>query len=359
MKKYTVIFCFLFLGAVIITFTLFSPLYKEETPVKTEISINGSEILESKEENESKGESLINSQQSTKSNDKFYIILTSENAGGFYEVCYESEEDRKDKSIDDYIAVSTHSIIGEFVKATFVEDYLIEYEFKNCGKIYGNEDDDIIRVRVQSYDYGYIAGNLTENSFIKGHKYILILSRDETLFLEYPYYSFMGYFVLDIEDIQNGKWKNGTVHISKTSTSDDVIDYIKNTSKTIGFQKCEIVNYFRTEDNEAVIKNCDAIFKVKPVNILVNGVYDNRTVYMCTVPEVYKGKLETNEEKFVFIVAFRDSLELGREYILPVSYVKAEYFYHQASPTCIFDADDSEMEAKIKEWLSEKKIVNG
>ena len=343
--------CFLLLFAIILTVIIVTEEPKKEATLTEKENTSFVSVTESKEE------SVSEEEQKTDEKEKFYIILTSENSGSNTEVLYSSEA--KDREVRDYIAVSTHCVIGEFKRVTFVEDYLVEYEFINRKNIYGKETDEIIRVRVQCNSSGKISGNLCEESFITGHKYILILERTDTLFLGYPYYSFQGYFVMDIADIHNSKWGKGTVHISKNATADDVINYIENESKSVGYYECDNINYFRTEDVETVVKNCDAIFKITPWNVISEGLYDNRTVYMCTSSEVYKGKLETNEENFVFIVTFKDSLELGKDYILPVSYVEAECFYHQASPICIFDASNTEMEAQIREWLSEKNVVNG
>ena len=163
---------------------------------------------------------------------------------------------------------------------------------------------------------------------------------------------------MDVDCIETSTWKNGTVYMSKGATYEDVINHIIEGSKEVGYKECFNVNYFRTEDIETVIKNCDAVFKINPRNIIAQGIYEDTTTYRCIVTENLKGRLTMVNDDFVYVNTFRNELETNKEYIIALSYAQAETFYHQASPICIFDASDKEMEAKIKEWLSEKNSTN-
>jgi len=289
--------------------------------------------------------------------EEFYIYLAHDGDGMLFEE-HSYEKEPQDTTMSEFIALSTHCIIGEFNNFTMINEYLWEYEFIPIEKIYGEENDDVIKVRVQHYGYGIGDGGLKPDSFIDGHKYILILERQENLLVAYPYYFFRGMFVMDIDNLGNSTWYGGNVYMSKGATKEDVITHIQVASKNVGYSESKKINFFRFEDEKTVVINSDAIFKITPQFIISQGEYDERTVYCCTVSEIIKGNLTTNDENNIYVVTLRNKLKVNSEYILPLSYVDADTFYHQASPICIFDAEDSEMETKIKEWLSEKNTAN-
>ena len=273
--------------------------------------------------------------------------------GNFIDITHQSLG--AEVTFESCIAVSSHCVIGEFVKFTVVNDSLWEYEFKVKERIYGNDEDEIIRIRVEVYDTG-VEGNLKKDTFKTDHNYILILHRDNTIFLNYPRYSFIEYIVMDTANLHNSYWQYGSLIIVGDSSLNAVKNKILENSQKTGLLVFEEINMFRTEDEETVIKNCDLILKVKPKSITSQGVYEEMTVYKCEVIESLKGEYNVNSRNYLFVRTTRNALEKGTEYIIPLSRKRSNVTYDQASPICIFDAEDIEMEIKIKEWLSEKNV---
>ena len=301
---------------------------------------------------------ILNKTQSTAKieNEKedFYMTFLQNRPDPFIQRLY--DENFKGYTLSDFVAPSTHCVIGEYKGFTEVNSGLWEFKFEPIEKIYGRESDDIIRIRIQNSGFGTGDGGVTIDTFKNSHRYILILERTETLFLEYPYYSLSGALILDVDNLEKSTWYEGDIVMPNGTTAADIIEQINTVVKEVGHTDCFEHKIFRTEDTENVINNCDAIFRITVKGVISQGVYDYRTVYRCTVSEVLKGNLTTNEKEYVYIVTERDKLLPKSEYIMSLSYTAAGTFYHQASPICIFDASDTEMETQIKEWLSEKKV---
>ena len=261
-----------------------------------------------------------------------------------------------------HLTISSNAAIAEFQKLNIISDTLWEYQFKAKEWLYGDYRDEIIRVRValNGWNGNYeVGGILKSDSFKVGHNYVLLLFRNDTIFLEYPRYEFVGNYVMDVNDLENSVCEKGTITITGDVTEENLKNYIKGTAQKLGYSASNVSKYYLTENKETVVKNCDAVFRVKPVYVFSRSRFEDMTVYACEVTECLKGTVTTNADGHVLMrVQTKADLKKNAEYIIPVSYRESGTFYDQASPICIFDAEDSEMETKIKEWLSEKNTAN-
>ena len=161
---------------------------------------------------------------------------------------------------------------------------------------------------------------------------------------------------MDFSDLSKAYYYEGKLKITEDANKTDVINHVKILAEETGISTSEIIKIFRTENEETVIKNCDLILKIKPRMLLTDGVYINCSSYFCEVIDCLKGNYSTNQDNMVMIRTFKDVLDNGEERIIALSCTDSDICYDQASPTCIFDASDTEMEAQIKEWLSEKIV---
>lgn len=257
-------------------------------------------------------------------------------------------------TLSTFIEMSTDCFIGKFVSYKDYEE-ITEYEFVVTENVFGETKDKTIRIRVQNYGASP-EGNIRRTTFTEGHEYLLLVSKSESLFLDYPWYSFMGYIVMDFSDLSKARWEEGKLEITEGASKLDIINHIKTLANKTAIKTADSKKIFRTEDEETVIKNCDLVLKIKPRMLIVDGVYDERSTYFCEVYECLKGNYSTNQDGMVIISTFKDALDSGEECIIALSNTASDICYDQASPICIFDADDSEMEAKIKGWLSEKNV---
>lgn len=254
------------------------------------------------------------------------------------------------RTFSSIIEVSTDCFVGKFIECKKYDGFF-EYEFEVTEKVFGLSEDNTVRVRVLDH----LTQSVNSYTFKKGHEYLLTLRKSDSLFIDYPKYSFMGYIVLDFSNINNAKWKDGTIKISEGASKTDIINHVNSLSNKVGIATTSDARVFRTEDEETVIKNCDLILKIKPRILITDGVLANSSSYFCEVTDCLKGTYSTNEDGVVIIRTLKHALDSGEECIIALSTKNQDFSYDQASPICIFDADDSEMEAKIKEWLSEKK----
>ena len=253
-------------------------------------------------------------------------------------------------SIEDIIKISTAGIVGEFISCE-ADGEVTNYDFKIKEVIYGNAPDEYARIKIKSYGDIGTEGGITKDSFIEGHEYLLVLRRKETLFLDYARYSFMGYFVIDLDNLNNAYWENGSISITENATKEDVINHFQVLSKNCGYDKESEIEIFRTEDIETVIKNCDAVFKVKVITHISDGIYANSSSYGCEVIEKLKGDCIPKYDGTIMINTLKGSLTEGKEYIIALSQKENGHLFDQASPDCIFSENEN-MECKIKEWLN-------
>ena len=110
-----------------------------------------------------------------------------------------SSSTSEENTLSYYIKMCTDGFIGKFVSYKDYEEFT-EYEFKVTEKIFGDSEDKTVRTRIQNYGF-YTDGNINHSTFTPGHEYLLLVSKSETLFLEYPRYSFIGYIVMDLNDL--------------------------------------------------------------------------------------------------------------------------------------------------------------
>lgn len=253
-------------------------------------------------------------------------------------------------SIEDIIKISTAGIVGEFISCE-ADGEVTNYDFKIKEVIYGNAPDEYARIKIKSYGDIGTEGNIKPDTYKDGHEYLLLLRRKETLFLDYARYSFMGYFVIDLDNLNNAYWENGSISITENATKEDVINHFQVLSKNCGYDKESEIEIFRTEDIETIIKNCDAVFKVKVITHISDGIYANSSSYGCEVIEKLKGDCIPKYDGTIMINTLKGSLTEGKEYIIALSQKENGHLFDQASPDCIFSENEN-MECKIKEWLN-------
>ena len=266
---------------------------------------------------------------------------------------------KSDLSFEYYLKNCTDCVIGTYQGFTKCDNNIIDYEFKVTDKIFTSHNDNTIKVRIQNYGNS-TDGGITPDTFKLNHEYLLPLYGQHSLFLEYTAYSIMGSMIIDINNLSDAYWSFGIIEIEDNVTKNDLIYTVKNIDAVEGHYEPYQIKIFRTEDVETVIKNCDAVYKIKKNFKLADGTYKNFSSYECALLEVYKGPGNVKSDVNLLIRTLTYALDEGDEFILALSFNdKNTRYLDQASPICIFDADDIEMETKIKEWLSEKNTVNG
>ena len=139
-------------------------------------------------------------------------------------------------SIENIIKISTAGIVGEFISCE-ADGEVTNYDFKIKEVIYGNAPDKYARIKIKSYGDIGTEGGITKDSFIEGHEYLLVLRRKETLFLDYARYSFMGYFVIDLDNISDAYWREGPISITENITKEELINHFKILSQKVGYDE--------------------------------------------------------------------------------------------------------------------------
>jgi len=139
-------------------------------------------------------------------------------------------------SIEGIIKISTAGIVGEFISCE-ADGEVTNYDFKIKEVIYGNAPDKYARIKIKSYGDMGTEGNIKPDTYKDGHEYLLLLRRKESIFLEYALYSFMGYFVIDLENISDAYWREGPISITENITKEELINHFKTISQKVGYDE--------------------------------------------------------------------------------------------------------------------------
>ena len=205
------------------------------------------------------------------------------------------------------------AIIAEFEEYK-EEGMAVRCVFRNKEVLYGYAPDEEINVLSE-----LARGVLTSATFTEGEEYLLILRREETIFMSFAVYTLMGEAVIPMDDINSSTWKKGTIEVSGFANGSDVADAIKEMAENNGHFTSVPTKMFLTEDLETVANNCDAVLRVCVEDIIAQGEIVPQYSYRCIVKECLRGEYTENADGYIFINAYPESMTSQNEYIVMLS----------------------------------------
>ena len=134
------------------------------------------------------------------------VVFINENVSN--NITSESENKINDGNTSFYLTAikgSHTAVVAEF-KEFKVDGTAARCIFNKKEIIYGNAPEEEINVVAK-----LTRGLLNKNTFKEGEEYLLILRREETLFLPYATYSLMGEAIIPMNDAKNSTWSKGTI----------------------------------------------------------------------------------------------------------------------------------------------------
>ena len=163
-------------------------------------------------------------------------------------------------------------------------------------------------------------------------EYLLILSRNDSLFLDYPQHAIISGLFIPIDNIEKstmyGEPLFEMADIRSTSDIRSTIHSAKAPNNDEGQR------YTSATDLPTIILESDYILEIEIIDLYVEGIYANSNTYYCRIINNLRGEnINTIEDTDVILVSFiKDSVEIGESYIIMVNRVgRKSLIYTQSS----------------------------
>jgi len=247
-------------------------------------------------------------------------------------------------SFSEAIDLSDCVVIGEYVSSHETDWGGIDYEFRVKDTLRGNVPEEIIHVvsfkgiaYVEGESYTYeLGGDFYEN----GREYILVLGRNDSLFLEYPQFATLCGIVIPIEDIG----KSNMYGEKLSDVADNSLEEIKSLIREARLAKQKQKWYTDATDYSTIVNESRFVMKVRITGLSSEGITANSNIYLFEPIEVLKGDLPINEinKDYYSIALMKGSVLVGKSYIVMVNWSDGEdsYMLMQSSLRSVVDTGD-------------------
>lgn len=152
----------------------------------------------------------------------------------------------------------------------------------------------------------------------------------------------MSYLASNSTLYQKGDIVNQDVIMGLDNLSyEDVIQLVEEYVNRHPYENNDIVEgvYCKSNDLHEIFDASSAVLEVVPEIIIYNGLPD-RTTYSCQVNRALKG----DSEDSVMIISFKDSMEVGKHYILLLQLPQESSVFIPTAQNSVFPADSEEAE---------------
>ena len=261
----------------------------------------------------------------------------------------------------EFLAESDCAAIGTFVSYGIDEDGYSDYVFKIsevlrgeilekeihvCSAIgHSNVQREVQGEYVTEYDFG---GDI----YTPGEEYVLILSKNDSLFNERPRYGIHAGVFIPVKDTGASTMYGMPLTEVAGKNIASIKQMIRN-SAMMRAQKKES-NYTKETDLPAVVAESDFILEVKVTDLMVEGIYNNSNTYYCDVQKVLKGESITKSEERgdIMVTLMKDSVEVGGSYVVLVNQIGEDsLIYAQSSLSSVISVGDTETIQEIQKLI--------
>ena len=237
-------------------------------------------------------------------------------------------------SFSEALAISDSIVVGEFLSQTRKNDN-VEYTFQTKEILRGTAEDTIHVFKADGSSYGMG----TSYTYEPGKEYLLVMSRENSLFNDYPHYVSIASIYLSIDAIEKGSmYGEGLSKFTEMKEVEEIKSYIAaQLEEYVEKEK----NYITSNDLETVVRESDFILNIKVKELMTEGILHNGNTYYCEVQDVLKGEglvMQGNNE--IMIVMMKGSVKEGEGYIVLVNQTgENSYLYTQSSLQSIMGVD--------------------
>lgn len=262
----------------------------------------------------------------------------------------------------------------DIIEATYVgrteNTAFSELEFTVNQVLKGGTTEDTIFVteqmmyiELEGQDLTYLSGNYT---YEVGQTYLLLLERNISIYYDHDRYMLLGDVYIPLSETAESLMYGEMLDLHSDSgaafhSANDVLSYVETylASMPVLYQE-DFVEYYGTEyvesQNPADIIACSGyVFDVEVGELLVEGVYAETETYYCTIRNILKGTLTSEElDARIYVVFFEsDNVSPGDTYILMLNRADtASLVYTLSSENSVVAVEDGMEINTVEELLA-------
>lgn len=238
-------------------------------------------------------------------------------------------------------------------------DGYTEYTFE-VTDVWRGEAEDTIHVfsaaemvSVEGTENSYETGN---NIYSVGEEYVLIMSKLDSLFYEYPHYGFYADVYIPVNDTSKSTIQGRPLEEVSGLNISAIKTLIQNTNAKMSDSTQNEQNYTTATDLPTILQETDLVLEVKVTELFVESEYANSNTYYCDVLNVLKGGSVTKSEERgdIMITLMKGSVEIGETYVVLVNQVGEDsLIYTQSSTNSVIPSNDTETINEIQSLIAE------
>lgn len=262
-------------------------------------------------------------------------------------VHYEAEEEYM--SLEEAINESYCIVLASLTDIEESDD-LREYVFNTEEVLQGDMSEDTFYV---SEGYGNIEVIGTDISYTTvsptfkvGNKYVLVMSKYSSVYLDNDEYSNLCNICLQVDD--NNDVVQSTMYQVDLNNDfnnlEDIVRYIDEVTLPLKVAKALGIPFIESDNLSEIAANSQHIVRVRISDISIPVKHGNRNTYYCDVLEELKGSADSR----IQAVLFKNTVVIGNEYILLLNKdTEASLIYTLSSRSSVIDIKDSDKVEQI------------
>ena len=238
-------------------------------------------------------------------------------------------------TFNDAIDLSDVIVVATYISSE-ISNEQVKSKFNVSEVLRGDINEDVVYIfdsighsSVFDSELSYQTGSI---DYKVNKEYLLILSRNDSLFLDYPQHAIISGLFIPIDNIEKstmyGEPLFEMADIRSTSDIRSTIHSAKAPNNDEGQR------YTSATDLPTIILESDYILEIEIIDLYVEGIYANSNTYYCRIINNLRGEnINTIEDTDVILVSFiKDSVEIGESYIIMVNRVgRKSLIYTQSS----------------------------
>ena len=244
-------------------------------------------------------------------------------------------------SFEEAVALSDCIAIAQYRS----HDRIYEYSFQVKEVLQGKTAEKEIHL------FEYTEDGKANSDYIVGDDYLLIMTKEDSLFYDYPLYFPVSKLVVPLGHVEDSKMSGESFSAEAIHS---LLEQLRNKpqrqAKT-ALQSAPIEAdkpYISATDFTAIVNESDVILEVKVTDLLVEGIHNSAT-YTCAVQDVLAGGPIANSDGYIYITLINGSVKIGNTYIVMVNRVeKDSWIYTQSAKNGVIPVSDTEAVAQVK-----------
>jgi len=263
-------------------------------------------------------------------------------------------------SFSEAVELSDCAVVGEYLSTEVTDFDALEHNFNVVEVLRGDVSEKTIHLfetkgviaHLESEDCAYETG---KNIYNVNEQYILVMTKHDSLFYEYPHYSLSaGDPYIPIKNPNQSTRYGNREEMSDMASKG--VNGIKSFVKEAKSPKEKVKDYTTASDLPTIVSESGFILEINVRELMVEGLTGNCNTYSCDVQTVYKGRsVATSEDRDdIWVVLMKGSVEVGETYVVMVNKddVKS-LIYTQSSKKSVIPSSDEKTISEIQQLISD------